>query len=228
MTSWFTTSFWATVARTILRNRVLILLIIAGITVFFGFQWKNMRFTYTEANLLPDKHPVNQQYNAFLDVFGEEGNLVILAIKDTAVFNLNNFNAWNKLSKQFNAIPEVDIVVSTDNLQELSKDTVNQEFKLKPFIGAKPKNSKEVLQLKEKLFNELPFFESLLYNKETQTLRTAVYLDKEIVNTAVRKDFIYNDLQPLITNFEEETGLDVHVSGMPYVRTLNEIGRAHV
>jgi hypothetical protein len=27
---------------------------------------------FTEANLLPDNHIVNQEYNAFLDKFGEE------------------------------------------------------------------------------------------------------------------------------------------------------------
>ncbi len=221
MATWFSTGFWATVARLILRNRILILVIIAGITVFFGTQWKNMRFTYTEANLLPDDHPVNQEYNKFLDIFGEEGNLIILAVKDTAIFNTQNFNAWNKLSKQFNAFPEVTIVVSTDNLQELVKDTSKQEFVLKPFIKTAPQTNTDVAKLKEKLFNQLPFYESLLYNKETQTLRTAVYLDKEIVNTAVRKDFVFNDLVPLIERFEAETGIDVHVSGMPYVRTLN-------
>lgn len=46
-------------------------------------------------------------------------------------------------------------------------------------------------------------------------------MDKEIVNTSVRKDFIYNDLLPLIDSFEKETGLDVRASGMPYIRTLN-------
>ena len=34
-----------------------------------------MRFTYTEANLLPDDHEVNITYNNFLKIFGEEGNL---------------------------------------------------------------------------------------------------------------------------------------------------------
>ena len=42
--------------------------------IFFSQQWDNMRFTYTEANLLPDDHEVNIVYNDFLKVFGEEGN----------------------------------------------------------------------------------------------------------------------------------------------------------
>jgi hypothetical protein len=33
---------------------------------------ENIQFSFTEANLLPDNHIVNQEYNAFLDKFGEE------------------------------------------------------------------------------------------------------------------------------------------------------------
>ena len=39
-----------------------------------------MRFTYTEANLLPDDHPINLKYNDFLEIFGEEGNLIVLGV----------------------------------------------------------------------------------------------------------------------------------------------------
>ncbi|MDB2612967.1 hypothetical protein N9Z00_04330 [Flavobacteriaceae bacterium] len=40
-----------------------------------------MRFTYTEANLLPDDHEVNINYNNFLKTFGDEGNLIVLGAK---------------------------------------------------------------------------------------------------------------------------------------------------
>lgn len=194
MVKWLSKGFWATVARIILRNRIIILTIIAAITVVMGMQWKYMRFTYTEANLLPDEHPVNQEYNKFLEVFGEEGNLIILAVKDQRLFTPENFNQWNKLSKKLNAFPEIDMVVSTENLHELVKDTIKQEFTLKPLILSNINSQAAIDSIKTKLFEQLPFYESLLFNKETQTLRTAVYMDKEIVNTSVRKDFIYNDL----------------------------------
>ncbi|MGS2740761.1 efflux RND transporter permease subunit [Sinomicrobium sp. M5D2P17] len=221
MVAWIRKGFWERVARIILRNRIFILLLIAGITVFLALQWKNMRFTYTEANLLPDHHPVNVEYNRFLKTFGEEGNLIVLAVKDPALFTPRNFSLWNKLSKQLNAFPEVDLVVSTDNLKELVKNTEKQEFELKPFLDHQPESEAAIDTLKNHLFHELPFYESLLFNKETETIRTAVYIDKEIVNTPVRKDFIFNDFIPLVEKFESNTGLKVHVSGMPYIRTLN-------
>jgi predicted RND superfamily exporter protein len=221
MVAKITRGFWAKTARIILRNRILILLIIAAITVFLGFQWKNMQFSTSEANLLPDDHPLNIEYDAFLKQFGEEGNTIAFAIKDSLLFEVENFNHWNRLSKQLAAFPEVDYVVSTDNLKELIRDKDKQEFVLRPLIQKAPVNNMEVDSLVEYMFHNLPFYDNLLYNKETGTIRTLVYLDKDIVNTSVRKDFILKDLHTLISNFEEETNMDVRVSGMPYIRTMN-------
>ncbi|WP_298502226.1 efflux RND transporter permease subunit [uncultured Maribacter sp.] len=221
MVAKLTQGFWAKTANIILRNRILILLLIAAFTVFMGMQWENMRFSNSQANLLPDDHPVNLEYNSFLKQFGEEGNAVVFAIKDSSFFSTKNFNRWNKLSKQLGAFPEVDFVLSTDNLQELKKDTTQQAFVMVPLIKNKPQNQAEVDSIKNHLFNNLPFYESLLFNKETGTMRTVMYLDKDIVNTSVRKDFILKDMTHLIENFEEETGLNVRISGMPYIRTMN-------
>jgi len=221
MAAKLTQGFWAKLARIILRNRILILIGIAAVTVFLAFQWEHMRFSNSEANLLPDDHPVNQQYKSFLERFGEEGNTIVFGIRDSALFTHKQFNRWNKFSKQLDAFPEVEFVLSTDNLQELIKDEEKQEFVLQPFLKSTPTTNAAVDSLTTHLFNELPFYENLIYNKESKTVRTVMYLDKEIVNTTVRKDFILKDLAILVEDFEEETGLDVHVSGMPYIRTKN-------
>ncbi|MBU2997224.1 MMPL family transporter [Cellulophaga baltica] len=221
MVAKLTKGFWPKTASIILRNRILILLLIIASTIFLALQWDKMRFSSSQANLLPDHHPVNIQYQSFLKTFGEEGNVMVLAVKDSSLFTPKKFNNWNKFSKQLAAFPEVDFVLSTDNLQELIKDTVQQKFVLENFIKEKPSTKAEVDSLSSHLFNNLPFYEDLIYNKESKTIRTIVYLDKDIINTSARKDFILEDLKVLVSNFEEETDLDVHVSGMPYIRTMN-------
>ncbi|MEO0526325.1 MAG: RND family transporter, partial [Bacteroidota bacterium] len=112
MVAKLTTGFWAVIARIILRNRILILLLIAAVTTFLAFQWENMRFSTSEANLLPDDHPINLEYNSFLELFGEEGNTIVFAVKDSSLYTPSKFNRWNKLSKQLQAFPEVDFVLS--------------------------------------------------------------------------------------------------------------------
>ena len=74
MTKWLNTSFWNFVARTLLRNRHWVLLCIALFTIFMASQWKYIRFTQTEANLLPADHKENIAYNDFLKKFASEAH----------------------------------------------------------------------------------------------------------------------------------------------------------
>ena len=214
-------NFWEGVARLILRNRFKLLLLLFAVTTFWVTQWKHMRFTFTEANLLPDKHAENIRYNEFLELFGEEGNVLVLAVQNPELFSKGRLEAWNQLSKELGSFEEIDFTISIENLNVLSKNKQIKKLELVPFINEKPETEEDFSQLKQQLFKELPFFENLLFNKETQTVRTAVYMKTEIVNSAARKNFIYNTFIPLIKKFEEDNQLDVRVSGMPYIRTLN-------
>ena len=214
-------NFWTRVSRVILKNRYLILILIAIITTLLVFQMKNMRFSYTEANLLPENHEVNIQYNKFLEIFGEEGNLILLAVKDSSVFTTDKFNAWNSLAKSFDSLPEVEFTLSIADVKKLKKDTKNRKFVLESIYEKKITSQEKVNSIKKELFEKLPFYDNLLYNKKTGTIQTAIYIDKEIVNTPVRKAFVFDKLIPIIDRFEKENNLDVRVSGMPYIRTIN-------
>ncbi|MBN4084979.1 MMPL family transporter [Flavobacteriaceae bacterium AH-315-B10] len=221
MAKLFLVGFWETVARLILRNKIGILISITAATFFFGLQWDKMRFTYTEANLLPDEHEVNLKYNAFLKIFGEEGNLIVLGVKDSSLFTIEKLNAWNKLSTDFKSFNEVETVIAISDLQKLVKNEIKKNFDLEPFIKDSITSIIQLESLQEQLFEQYPFYDNFLFNKDTKTIRTAIYLDKEIVNTSARKDFITNILIPKIEAFEKNYNLDVRVSGMPYIRTLN-------
>lgn len=221
MNKLFSIGFWSWVARFILRNRTMILIVIAGITVLLALQWKNMRFTYTEANLLPDDHPINLQYDEFLKHFGEEGNLIVLGVKDSSIFTPQNFKAWNQLTEDIGKFSEVEFTLSVGNLKKLVKKEDTTGFALVPFIQDSIFTDAKLAAYKDELFNRLPFYDGLIYSPDKQSIRSAVYMKKDIVNTAERKDFVIKDLIPLIEKFEEDTGINVHTSGMPYIRTLN-------
>ena len=212
--------FWNSVSRFILRRRVIILLGILSITLLLASQYKYLHFSHTEANILPKNHPVNVQYDRFLELFGEEGNLILLAVKDSSIYKLEKFNAWNDLTSKIKENKEVALAISIKDIQELKKDTVNQKFFLEPLIKSPPKSDEEILAIKNQLFNNLPFYENLLYNKDG-TIQTLVYIDKKIVNTPARKAFVLDKLNPLIEKFEKDNQIDVKVSGMPFIRTMN-------
>lgn len=217
----FTENFWGVTARLILRNKIIILIAIAIITFLFSTQWQYMRFSNSEANLLPDDHEVNVTYNRFLQTFGQEGNLIIIGVKDSTLFTVEKLKAWNAFCDELKTYDAVESVVSIKDLQKLVKDTVNQKFTLEPFIKDSISNIAQIEALQKELFIKYPFYDNFLFNSKTKTIRTALYLKKSIVNTSARKKFVLNDLIPKTKAFEAATHLDVRVSGMPYIRTLN-------
>lgn len=221
MNKLFSIGFWGWVARFILRNRTVILIVIAGITVLLALQWKNMRFTYTEANLLPDDHPINLQYDEFLKHFGEEGNLIVIGVKDSTIFTPTKFKAWDQLTKDIGKFNAVELTLSVGNLKKLEKKKDSSGFELVPFIHDSIFTDANLAGYKDELFNKLPFYDGLVYSPDKKSIRSAIYLKKDIVNTSARKDFVIEDLIPLIKKFEADTGVKVHTSGMPYIRTLN-------
>ena len=221
MSKIFSFGFWNSIARVILRNRLVIIAIIIGITIFLASQWQNMRFSYTEANLLPDDHEINITYNNFLDKFGEEGNLIVLAVNDSTLFTPEKFTAWNKLSEKLQTYPEIESVISLGNLKKLQKFNDPNRFEMVPLLKKEKWDSTKVAGYKDEIFNKLPFYDNLVYSTHTNTVQTALYIKEDIVNSKERKTFVIDDLEPLIKQFEKDNDINVYVSGMPYIRTLN-------
>jgi len=218
----FKVGFWEGVARVILKNRTAILLMLGLITVLLALQWRNLGMTYSEANLLPQRHIANRQYRDFLDKFGEEGNLIVIGVKDGALFTPKAYAAWNELMSGLKSSKDVDLVVSLNDLKKIQKDTVARKFAMVPLVDQSQTSDPEYLKkVRLELFEKLPFYEGLLFNKESGSIRSAVYLNKAIVNTQERKTFILETLVPAIDRFESKTKIDLKVSGMPYIRTIN-------
>lgn len=221
MNKWFSVGFWETIARIILRNRIFFLCLIVLITIIMGFQWNKMRFSFTEANLLPNDRIENIEYNEFLKKFGEEGNLVVIGFNDSTFFTEKNYNLWIEMMISLQNDNAVELVVDINNLKVLQKNESLKKFELKPFINPNKISDSYLLEKKKELFNDLPFYEGTLFSKKNGSIRAAVYIKKDIINTIERRNFIVERLIPAINTFEKKSKIDLRVSGMPYIRTLN-------
>ena len=221
MLKWVTTRFWSTVASLILRNRIVCILLIVATTVFLGMQWKNMRFSFNEASLLPDNHPFNLKYQSFVDRFGDEGNMIVLAIQDSTFFRSDNIQKWSALTKSFENHDAIATVTGIGNLKQLKKNARQQNFVVEDVPYQLARNQKEVDQLEKQLLEKSPFFHGILLNPKTEVYLTIIVLKKEVVNSEERELFVNNELLPKVQAFETNTGFDIHVSGMPYIRTIN-------
>src|SRR5699024_11604667 len=159
-------------ARLILRNRPFLLISLVVVTGLLATQWKYIEFTHTEANLLPDDHEHNLEYNKFLDLFGEEGNLIVMGVSDSTLFTQEKLDAWENLAKDINTYSTVDFTLSIGDLPILKKNDENQSFEIGKFITDSITSQEEVDRYKKELLYKLPFFEGVNYRPNKKSIRT--------------------------------------------------------
>ncbi len=215
----FFEGFWPFMARIILRNRVWWIAGLVLLTAFFVSQWRHVKFSNEETSVLPTDHPEIIKYTQFTDVFGAEDNAILIAVEGRDLFTANSFNAWNRLSKQLEAAPEIVSVVSLDNIEEIVRSGNQLEAQaFNPREALSDENAKSKLY---HLFERLPFYENLIYDTNSRAIRTVAFMDPDVVNTKVRSEFILNEFKSLVENFERASGADAKISGMPYIKTRN-------
>ena len=212
---------WNTISRIILKKRILLLSFILITTLFWLFKAQNLKFTFKEANLLPDYHQENIIYNEFTSHFGDEGNSIVIGIKDSILSSKEKLFAWNNLTKKLSSFSEIEYSISLNDLKILKKNEDSIRFDFIPLINDDSFEKIDLDSLKNKLKNELPFYKDLVYNDRNETFRSILIMQNNIINTNSRKNFILQKFIPIVKRFEKSNNIDVKISGMPYVRTLN-------
>jgi hypothetical protein len=85
-------------------------------------------------------------------------------------------------------------------LKKLQKNDSN--FDEVPLLTKAKQSTKLPRSSKKDLFQNMPFTKAYCFNKKTEPSVSHLF-DKEIVNTAHRKDYIVNDFIPKIEAFEK-------------------------
>jgi uncharacterized protein len=208
---------WGAICSIILRNRITILLVLAVITAFMGYKASFVRLDYEFLKLLPSNDPTLVEYEEFKQRFGEDGNILALGILEKDLFELKKFNAWYNLGNHLRKVEGIEEVISIAHLYNLEKNPEERKFDFHPIIQKKPETQQELDSLKEVIYS-LPFYRNRIYNTETGATLMAVSVNRKIVNSADRDKFIL-DVKQIIEENLEGTGIEVHYSGLPYIRS---------
>ncbi len=212
---------WVRVSRIILRNRILLLSLLALITIFFGYHAQRVEMSYEYASLLPKKDQAYKDYQKFVEVFGEEGNLIIVGIQDSNFFKVDHFNRWERLGKELSAIDGVENLLSVTNTYNLVKDTEEKRFRV---VNTFPDtiSSQEALDKYVEEFYRLPFYKGLVYNPESHSYILAITVSKDKMKSKEREKLVA-DIQKVCHNFEKDENVNLHYSGLPYIRVVNSV-----
>lgn len=209
---------WTYLVRLILRYRFVNLIIIGLITLFMGYKAFNVKLSYEMAKMLPATDTTSIIYERFKDQFGEDGSVMFIGIQNERIFDLDVFNDWYDLTNDLKTITGVEEVVSIAKLFRLEKNDSLRKFNFTPVIRQKPKTQKELDSLKAVILSQ-PFYEGLLINSKNNVTLMAITLDKNTLNTKNRVALVF-EIKDAFESFSKKHDIDVHYSGLPYIRTI--------
>jgi len=201
----------------ILRYRVFFVSIIFLFTIFMAYQSQFVRYNYNFAQTVPDSDEDMIYYKEFKKIFGEDGNVFAIGLKDSLIFDIKIFNNYNKYVQNLESIEGVNGVLSLSNLKVLTKDAKNKNFKFENLYNPFPETQNELDSLII-LSKRQKFYENKILN-DNGAITLLITIDKLILNSSDRNDLMVK-LINVSENFSQKNNINLHYAGLPYSRYI--------
>lgn len=209
---------WNWLASFILKNRIVLLIVIACITVFMGYQAKQDKIAYNYIQLLPDDDSTWIDYQKFQEQFGPDGTVMIAGMQSDSLFtNLTLFNDWYTLDRSIKHTSGIKDVMSVASLYNVVKNDSLGKIFVDTLLTKKPASLVQLDSIKKAIYN-LPFFENFIYNKHTRSTLMLITFKENEINT-IRRIAIVDSVKNQMEAFGKKHRIAMHYSGMPYIRT---------
>lgn len=209
---------WNKIADYIMNHRVLNLVIASVLLLFLGLNAFTIKMGYNLANTLPETDSTMVVYRQFLDKYGPDGRAIFIGMVDEKLFDLPNFQDYYDLNENIRKIEGVTECLSVTRVYNIVKNDSIKKFQLSHVVGRRPQTQKEVDSIKS-VIESLAMYDGLLFNTETHSTMMLVTLDDEHSNTNLRKN-VTDVLSTLLNDYSTRHGIEMHVSGMPYIREI--------
>ncbi|MCD6331664.1 MAG: MMPL family transporter [Bacteroidales bacterium] len=208
---------WSKIARFILKYRVLLIIVLIGVTGFMAWQIRDLQMDYGYSGMLPDSDSVSIEYEQFKQLFGEDGTLFFLGIQDPDFFSLEKYREFERLKDWILQVHGINSVLSVYDVIGLKKNSKKKSFEFYPLFPDSIKSQQKLDSLVT-VFRSLPIYKDLVYNDSTHLYVMVVSMDEQFINTSGRVKII-KSIVTHVNQMGEQMHLDVHYSGLPYVRT---------
>ncbi len=208
---------WQSMGQFILKRRLVLLLVLSGLTSFMVYHASKVELSYEFARAIPTNHPKYKAYQEFRKRFGEDGNLLVIGIETDKLFREKIFNNYVLLQKDIKKINGVEDIISIPAAVNLVKDSVTEKLKAQAIFSDNILTQAEIDSSKN-IFFSLPFYKTLLYNPETNAWLMGVRINKEIMNSKKRIGAV-ESITKLANDFGKKNDLEIHLSGLPLIRT---------
>ena len=209
---------WQRIADGIIRLRVPLFIVITLITLGMGYFALKVEMSYDFARTVPLNDPDMIFFNEFKKSFGEDGNMVAISMKDSALYQLDNFQKYRQLSNNIRKIEGINEALSLPLFRILVKDTANKKFIARQLFPDTLKSQQELDSLLQ-IANGQKFLIQQLSNPVNGATRLLAPVNKDVANSAKRVEVI-DAIMRYGNEFTKDTGIELHYAGLPFVRSV--------
>ena len=209
---------WLQLGKNIVKYKVAALTFLALSTLFMGYFAIQVKLSYEFTKAIPEDNPKFVIYQDFVKKFGVDGTTMVVGFQTDSFFTAGIFNQVADLQKDIKTIPGVTEVLSVPNAYTIVKDSAASKFLPHKIFNA-PYTSDSALAADRAVLESLPFYKNLMYNPSSHAYIMAISFLPDSINSGARSAIIKN-LQSKLDGFASKTKLAVHISGLPYIRTI--------
>jgi len=209
---------WTFLARNILKFRLPLLILLLIITGYMGYQAQFVEYSFDLANIVPEDDPEMVYFKHFKETFGEDGNIMAIGLRDSSLYEYENFRKFKYLTDEIQRLKGINEVLALSNIKSLKKNTEEQRFEIEEVFKDVP-SDQEALDSLLAFSNNLKFYSGQLINSTNGATLILITINKEVVNSEQRNTLV-QDILFAGNAFEEVTGIDLRYAGLPYVRTI--------
>lgn len=205
-------------AHFILRYRLYLLIAIGLVTVFFAAQIPQLQLSYDFSQAVPANDPDLLFLKNFKQEFGEDGNVLVIGVQDSALYTPVNFRRYLYLSQEMQKVNGVQAVLSLPLLPRLERNDSLRSFQPVPIFTDIPDQQAQLDSLLQVALDQKIYSRQLINPTNGATLMILT-MDMNVVSSSGRRRLI-DDILTVSGQFQDKTGIKVHHAGLPFVRAV--------
>jgi predicted RND superfamily exporter protein len=209
---------WQRLAGFVLKFRLPLLVLLLLSTAVMTYFASKVELSYEANKSIPLDNPKYREYVQFKQLFGEDGNLMVIGVQTDSFFQKDFFHDYIKLNEDLKKVEFVENVLSVPVAINLVKNDSTRKLVAEPLFKGDLQQQAVLDSLAGALQN-LPFYRGLLYNPDTHAYMMMININKDVMKTARRIEVVSNVMK-LGTAFGEKHHTEVRMSGLPLIRTI--------
>ncbi|QGW29594.1 efflux RND transporter permease subunit [Phnomibacter ginsenosidimutans] len=208
---------WYRLGKFVLQYRLVLLIVLFVASGFMTWHALQVKLSYEFSKAIPTDNEKYLEYQAFKNKFGEDGSVLVMGVEDPQFFSKPHFDAYRQMLADIKQVRGVEGLLSVPAAIYLQKNDSTEKLQTTILFDSTVQ-TQEQIDSAAALFNGMFFYRGLLHNPDTKAYLAGATINKQILASKDRTRVV-NEILEVTNRFHKSTGVQVHMSGLPFIRT---------